>query len=259
MWLQTVKFIAKKSKCAVLAQEIGFSAPYSWNRRGWWKAQYSCAPPKKSVINWTWLRLSIFDWSIITIGPGGLLLVVPMYMQFSLQFYWWGCRKIKHLNYDISFYYPEWHTEHRWRCSKLPWKKQQVKGQLLFLLFSACVCVGYMCWEFVLLTRIELSIRYPKLGTSSPQFSPKLETKKRDQGEKVDREKNGDQTNFLANIGPTGDSYPLFGCYLHLDYFSYSSLNPALWHIRILKIFRTHTQFHETVPNLVHVYLDTQI
>jgi hypothetical protein len=26
------------------------------------------------------------DWSIIMIGPGGLLLVVPMYMQFQLQF-----------------------------------------------------------------------------------------------------------------------------------------------------------------------------
>jgi len=25
------------------------------------------------VINWTWLRLSISDWSIIMIGPGGLL------------------------------------------------------------------------------------------------------------------------------------------------------------------------------------------
>jgi hypothetical protein len=29
MWLQTVKFIAKKSKCAGLIQEIGFSAPNS--------------------------------------------------------------------------------------------------------------------------------------------------------------------------------------------------------------------------------------
>jgi len=28
-WLRTVKFIAKKSKCAGLAQEIGFSAPNS--------------------------------------------------------------------------------------------------------------------------------------------------------------------------------------------------------------------------------------
>jgi hypothetical protein len=30
MRLQTVKFIAKKSKCAGLAQEIGFSAPNLW-------------------------------------------------------------------------------------------------------------------------------------------------------------------------------------------------------------------------------------
>jgi hypothetical protein len=29
MWLQTVKFIVKKSKCAGLAQEIGFSTPNS--------------------------------------------------------------------------------------------------------------------------------------------------------------------------------------------------------------------------------------
>jgi hypothetical protein len=31
MLLQTVKFIAKKSKCAGLAQEIGFSAPNLWS------------------------------------------------------------------------------------------------------------------------------------------------------------------------------------------------------------------------------------
>jgi hypothetical protein len=65
------------------------------------KRAHSCAPPKKSVINWTWLRLSISDWSIIMIGPGGLLLVVPMNMQFQLQFYCWGCpkqtAKLKHL------------------------------------------------------------------------------------------------------------------------------------------------------------------
>ncbi len=41
------------------------------------------------------MRLSIFDWSIIMIGPGGLLLVVPTYMQFELQFYWWGYQKEK--------------------------------------------------------------------------------------------------------------------------------------------------------------------
>ncbi len=33
--------------------------------------------------------------SIIMIGPDGLLLVVPTYLQFHLQFYWWGCQKTK--------------------------------------------------------------------------------------------------------------------------------------------------------------------
>jgi len=61
---------------------------------GWYKAQRSCAPPNKnSVINCTWLRLSICDLSISAIGPGGLLLVVPMYMHFHFQFYWRGCQK----------------------------------------------------------------------------------------------------------------------------------------------------------------------
>jgi hypothetical protein len=32
------------------------------------------------------------------IGPGGLLLVFPTYIQ--LQFYWWGCQK-KQLDLDI--------------------------------------------------------------------------------------------------------------------------------------------------------------
>jgi hypothetical protein len=32
------------------------------------------------------------------IGPGGLLLVVPTYMQFELQFYFWQKKK---LNLDI--------------------------------------------------------------------------------------------------------------------------------------------------------------
>ncbi len=50
---------------------------------------------REEPINWTWLWLSISDWSIIMIGPGGLLLVVSMYMQFQLQFYWWGCQKKK--------------------------------------------------------------------------------------------------------------------------------------------------------------------
>jgi hypothetical protein len=35
------------------------------------------------------------------IGLGGLLLVVPTYMQLQSQFYWWGCQqkkaKLRHL------------------------------------------------------------------------------------------------------------------------------------------------------------------
>jgi len=82
LWLQRVKFMVQKSKCASLAQEIGFSASTSCILLCWNKAQHNYAPPKKSVINWTWLRLSIPDLSIIMIGPGGLLLIVPTYMQF---------------------------------------------------------------------------------------------------------------------------------------------------------------------------------
>jgi hypothetical protein len=42
-----LKFIVKKSKCAGLAQEIGFSAPNSCSLPWLAKAQRSCAPPKK--------------------------------------------------------------------------------------------------------------------------------------------------------------------------------------------------------------------
>ncbi len=94
MWLETIKFIAKKWKCAGLAQEINLSAPNSCSLLAVaGKRRNSCAPPKKSVINWTWLRLSISDWLIIMIGRDGLLSAVPTYMQLQLQFYWWGCPK----------------------------------------------------------------------------------------------------------------------------------------------------------------------
>jgi hypothetical protein len=80
----------KKSKCAGLSQKIAFPAPNlcSLPVASIWHntvAQHNCAPPNESVINWTWLQLSISDWSIIMIGLGGLLLVVPTYMQFRLQ------------------------------------------------------------------------------------------------------------------------------------------------------------------------------
>jgi hypothetical protein len=42
------------------------------------------------------------------IGPGGLLLVVPIYMQFQYSFIGGvAIKKKKQLNLDILFYYPE--------------------------------------------------------------------------------------------------------------------------------------------------------
>jgi len=58
------------------------------------KSQHSCAPPKRKEIG-PEMQLSISHWSIKMIGPGGLLLVVTTYMQFQLQFYWWGCQTKK--------------------------------------------------------------------------------------------------------------------------------------------------------------------
>jgi hypothetical protein len=85
MWLQTVKFISTKSKCASLTQEIGFAAPNSCSLprlvKGVTKLCTSTVVHlQKRVINWTWVWLSISDWSIIMTGPGGLLLVDPKYM-----------------------------------------------------------------------------------------------------------------------------------------------------------------------------------
>jgi hypothetical protein len=52
-----------------------------------------CTSKRECNKYWTWLQLSISDWSIIMIGPCGLLLVVPTNMQLQLQFYWWVAKK----------------------------------------------------------------------------------------------------------------------------------------------------------------------
>jgi hypothetical protein len=51
------------------------------------------------------------------IGPGGLLLVVPHVCAVPVSVLLAGLPKKKKLNLDISFYCPELHTEHHWRCS----------------------------------------------------------------------------------------------------------------------------------------------
>jgi hypothetical protein len=51
---------------------------------------------KKSVINVIWLLLSVSDWSIIIIGPGGLLLLVPRPICCPcFSFRKWGCKSVK--------------------------------------------------------------------------------------------------------------------------------------------------------------------
>jgi hypothetical protein len=59
--------------------------PVAGTRR---KQQHCGAAPaeKKSAINIIRLQLSVSDWSIILIGPGGLLLVVPPHPPYSLLF-----------------------------------------------------------------------------------------------------------------------------------------------------------------------------
>ncbi len=75
MLLQTVKFIAKKSKGANLAQEIGFSAPNLCSLLP--KAATQFCTSKKECNKLDLIQISISHWSVIMIGPGGLQLVVP--------------------------------------------------------------------------------------------------------------------------------------------------------------------------------------
>jgi len=52
-------------------------------------------PAEKSIINMIWLLFSVFDWSIIMISPGGLLLVVPHVVAVLVSVWWAGLQKSK--------------------------------------------------------------------------------------------------------------------------------------------------------------------
>jgi hypothetical protein len=81
---------------------------------GWSMTQQQCpgcAEEKKSVINRIWLMLSISDWSIIMICPGGFgILLVPsppppthlLFCVPEFQFYGWSCEINKKLNLDVK-------------------------------------------------------------------------------------------------------------------------------------------------------------
>jgi len=86
MWLQTVKFIVKQSKCAGSAQEIDFSAPNLCNLPWLVKGAIQLYTSKKKC-NKLNLTAAQYFWLVnLMIGPGGLLLVVPTYMQFRYRF-----------------------------------------------------------------------------------------------------------------------------------------------------------------------------
>jgi len=82
-WLQTIKFIVKKSKCAGLAQEIGFSAPNLYSLPWLVKGTTQLCTSKKECKKLDLTAAQYFWFVNHMIGPGGLLLVVPTYMQFQ--------------------------------------------------------------------------------------------------------------------------------------------------------------------------------
>jgi len=91
MRLQILQLIVKNSKCVGLAQEIGFCAPnlctWLWLVNG--ATQLCTSKNECNKLDLT--AAQYFLLPVVMIGPGGLLLVVPTYMQF--QFYRWGCPK----------------------------------------------------------------------------------------------------------------------------------------------------------------------
>jgi hypothetical protein len=77
MWLQTVKFIVKGSKRASLAQEVGFSTPNSSTLLWLVQRATELCISKNEYNELDLTKVSISNCSIITVGPGGFLLVVP--------------------------------------------------------------------------------------------------------------------------------------------------------------------------------------
>jgi hypothetical protein len=78
----------EKSKCAGFAQENSFSTGIcALFAEAGKKRSKGMHLLEKSVINTISLSLHVFYWPIIMIGPGGLLLIVPTYLQSHFQFY----------------------------------------------------------------------------------------------------------------------------------------------------------------------------
>jgi hypothetical protein len=77
---------------------------------------------EKIVINMIWLRLSISNWLIVMIGPGGLLLVVLSHLYVVPVSVWRVGLQKKYITNKLECEkcFCSSHTEHHWRCSNTP-------------------------------------------------------------------------------------------------------------------------------------------
>jgi hypothetical protein len=78
----TLKFDQEQWKHTGLAQHN------CKTRSGWWNAQKHCAHAEQSIGNMIWLLLSVSDWPITLIAPGGLLLVVSHLFAVQVSVLW---------------------------------------------------------------------------------------------------------------------------------------------------------------------------
>jgi hypothetical protein len=90
MWLQTVKFIGKKAKCAGLAQEIGFPEPNSCSLPRLVKGATQLCTSKKEC-NKLYMTVAQYFW-LVDHNDWSRWFAISSPHVFQLQFYWWGCQ-----------------------------------------------------------------------------------------------------------------------------------------------------------------------
>jgi hypothetical protein len=94
MWPCTLGSDEEKSRYADLGQENGFSPANLLSLLRLVKTAAKVVHLlERSIINMIWLLHHVFDWLMIMISWGGLLLVFPAYLQSLFESYGWGCKK----------------------------------------------------------------------------------------------------------------------------------------------------------------------
>ncbi len=88
MWSCKLKLDDEKSKHAYLAQQNGFGPAFQHNLL----RVVTCTAKQniwqRRVMNMIWPLIPVFAWSLIMIGPSGLLVVIShLFLQFQFSFY----------------------------------------------------------------------------------------------------------------------------------------------------------------------------